>query len=97
MHPASENCKKTADQEPWLGIFFERTRGQQFTDRQMPDNSAQIAKIEAILNTGATSVTTDGTTINYDFAQLRKRLRELKATDPAFRRRRFGQIDLSNS
>jgi hypothetical protein len=63
----------------------------------MPDNSAAIAKIEAILNTGATSVTTDGTTVNYDFDELRRRLKELRNTDPAYRRSRIGQIDLSNS
>jgi hypothetical protein len=63
----------------------------------MPDNSAAIAQIEAILNNGATSVTTDGTTINYDFAELRRRLKELRNTDPAYRRSRIGQIDLSNS
>lgn len=63
----------------------------------MPDNSAAIAKIEAILNAGATSVTTDGTTVNYDFDELRRRLKELRNTDPAYRRSRVGQIDLSNS
>lgn len=63
----------------------------------MPDNSAAIAKIEAILNVGATSVTTDGTTVNYDFEELRRRLKELRNTDPNFRRSRIGQIDLSNS
>lgn len=63
----------------------------------MPDNSAAIAKIEAILNTGATSVTTDGTTVNYDFEELRRRLKELRNTDPALKRSRIGQIDLSNS
>ncbi len=50
----------------------------------MPDNSAAIAKIEAILNTGATSVTTDGTNINYDLAELRRRLKDLRNTDPAY-------------
>jgi hypothetical protein len=63
----------------------------------MPDNSAAIAQIEAILNNGATSVTIDGTTVNYDFAELRRRLKELRNTDPAYRRSRIGQIDLSNS
>ncbi|MBL8853313.1 MAG: hypothetical protein JNK57_05000 [Planctomycetaceae bacterium] len=50
----------------------------------MTDNSAASAKIEAILNTGATSVTTDGTAINYDFAGLRWRLKDLRNTDPAY-------------
>jgi hypothetical protein len=63
----------------------------------MPDNSVEIAKIKAILNTGAKTVVTDGTTVNYDFAELRRRLKELMAEDPAYRRSRVGQIDLSNS
>jgi hypothetical protein len=63
----------------------------------MPDNSVAIAQIENILNIGATSVTVDGTTVNYNFEELRRRLKELRNTDPAYRRSRIGQIDLSNS
>lgn len=63
----------------------------------MPDNSAAIAKIEAILNAGASTVSTDGTTVTYNFAELRRRLKELRQADPAFKRPRIGQIDLSNT
>lgn len=45
------------------------------------DNSAQIAKLQAILRAGAESVTVDGTTVRYDLAEVRRQLRELMASD----------------
>jgi hypothetical protein len=47
----------------------------------MADNSAAIAQIQTILNNGATRVLIDGQTVEYNFPQLRRRLRELLATD----------------
>ena len=47
----------------------------------MADNSAEIAEIEAILNSGASSITIDGNTTRWDLNALRKRLVDLKATD----------------
>lgn len=49
----------------------------------MANNSAAIAAIEAILNGGAKATSVDGMSVSYDFAELRKRLAELKATDDA--------------
>lgn len=47
----------------------------------MADYSTEIAELEAILQAGATSVTVDGQTVNYDLTQVRRRLRELKQLD----------------
>lgn len=47
----------------------------------MADNSTEIEAIEAILNSGATSVSVDGMSQTVDLAQLRKRLIELRNTD----------------
>lgn len=62
----------------------------------MADHSARIAEIREILRAGVTQVTTDGTTITYDFAALRKELRELMAEDDTQQGRRpvLGQIYL---
>lgn len=49
----------------------------------MADHSAEIAQIESILNAGASSVSVDGMSTSYNFAELRKRLAELKAEDDA--------------
>lgn len=54
----------------------------------MADNSVRIAQIQAILRAGATSVSIDGRTVTYDFAELRRQLRELQAEDDTFRGRR---------
>jgi len=54
----------------------------------MPDNRRRIAEIRKILEAGATSVTTDNTTVTFDFDQLRKELRRLLDEDPAYRGRR---------
>lgn len=47
----------------------------------MPDNSAKIAEIEEILNSGATSTSVDGLSVSIDLEALRRRLIELKRTD----------------
>ena len=54
----------------------------------MADNSVEIERIEAILNSGATSAVVDGNTITVDHETLSKRLRRLKATDDSARGRR---------
>lgn len=65
----------------------------------MADNTAAIAALEEILNNGATSVTVDGETIHYDFDEIRRRLRELRATDDdqAGQRPRLFRIDLTRA
>lgn len=50
--------------------------------------SERIAEIDAILRTGARSVTLDGVTISYDFDQLREERRTLEAKQPDARKRR---------
>jgi hypothetical protein len=52
------------------------------------DNAKRIAEIRETLRSGATSVTTDGTTVTFDFNQLRKELRQLEAEDDARKGRR---------
>jgi len=47
----------------------------------VPDNSAKIAELQAILQAGANSVSVDGTTVSYDLAEVRRQLRELMAND----------------
>lgn len=61
------------------------------------DNTARINEIREILRTGASSVNTDGTSVTYDFGQLRTELRELMATDNRQQGRRpvVSSIDLS--
>lgn len=49
----------------------------------MADNSAKIAAIRAILESGATQGTVDGRTVVYDHASLRRELRELEKNDDA--------------
>lgn len=65
----------------------------------MADHSARIAEIQEFLRTGASSVTTDGTTTTFDLASLRKELRQLMADDDVYRGRRpaVSSINLSNS
>lgn len=64
----------------------------------MPDNSAEIAKIRKILRTGATSASIDGRTVQYDFDELRRQLRELIETDDALQGQRplVSRIRLGN-
>lgn len=47
----------------------------------MADNTAEIARLRAILNSGKSSYTIEGQTVSYDLAQVRKRLLELIAED----------------
>ncbi len=62
----------------------------------MPDNSAEITKLQAILNEGARSVSVDGQAVTYDFVAIRKRIRVLMTTDPNYRGKRpvASQINL---
>ena len=57
----------------------------------------EIAKLEAILDAGVRSVSSDGTSVQYDPAEIRRRLavlrRESDGTSP--KRPRNSQIDLS--
>lgn len=65
--------------------------------RVMADHSARIAEIRKILQSGVTTVTTDGTTVTYDHASLRRELRALMADDDEEGDRRpfVSSIDLS--
>lgn len=54
----------------------------------MPDNSTKIAELEAILETGATTVTVDGQTIVRDLDVVRSQLRRLQADDTTDKNRR---------
>ena len=54
----------------------------------MADHTKRIAEIREILRAGATTVSTDGTSVTFDFNQLRKELRELMATDDLQKGRR---------
>lgn len=47
----------------------------------VPDNSAKIAELQAILQAGASSVAVDGTNVAFDLAEVRQQLRELMASD----------------
>lgn len=49
----------------------------------MADNAAKIAEIKSILEAGASGVSTDGTSVQYDLDELRRQLRELMAEDDA--------------
>jgi len=63
----------------------------------MADNSVEIAKLEAVLNSGAETMTVDGMTVRVDIRQLRQRLRELRAADDThrFKRPAVASVDLS--
>jgi len=52
------------------------------------DHSKRIAEIDAILQSGARSVSTDGLSISYDFEALERERRQLLAEDEANRMRR---------
>ncbi len=47
----------------------------------MADNSARIAEIDAILESGVEQSTNDGTTVKHNFAELRKERRRLIEND----------------
>lgn len=64
----------------------------------MADNTTRIADIDEILRSGATSITNDGTTVQYDFEQLRKERGLLVDDDDTLgplKRPRLFQVDLS--
>lgn len=65
----------------------------------MPDHSERIAEIREILRSGVSSSTTDGTTVQFDLASLRRELRELMAEDDAFcvQRPRVASVNLGNT
>jgi hypothetical protein len=52
------------------------------------NNTARINEIREILRAGASQVSTDGTSVTFDFEALRKELRELEATDDRRKGRR---------
>ena len=54
----------------------------------MADNTAAIAAIDTILNTGATDVEVDGQRVKYDQAQLRKQRAILAAADDTLKSKR---------
>lgn len=47
----------------------------------MADHSATIAKLEAVLRSGARSVNIDGVTVQIDPESIRRELRKLRAQD----------------
>lgn len=47
----------------------------------MADHSIEIAALEALLNSAASSVSVDGLSTSFNLEQARKRLQELKASD----------------
>ena len=65
----------------------------------MADNSGKISEIEEIQNEGAQSVSVDGVSVSRDFAELRKRKRELQRTDntAATKRPRISKIKLGQT
>lgn len=54
----------------------------------MPDHTKRIREIREILRAGASSVSSDGTSVSFDFAQLRQELRQLEADDDSHAGRR---------
>ena len=54
----------------------------------MADHSVEIARLEALLSTGARSISVDGVSTTLDPESIRQRLRQLKADDDAHRGRR---------
>lgn len=65
----------------------------------MADHSVRIEQIQNILRAGATSVTVDGVTTTFDFASLRRELRQLMADDDVHQDRRpvISSFDLTRS
>jgi hypothetical protein len=63
------------------------------------DHSSRIAEIREILRTGASAVTTDGNSVTFDLAALRRELRELMAEDTTLRhtKPRVSSINLGNA
>ena len=65
----------------------------------MADNTAAIARLQAMLDTGATTAVIDGVTLTVDPKAIRKRIRELTLSDDAYDgtnpRPAFTAIDLT--
>ena len=63
----------------------------------MPDNSAKIAELEALIQGATRRVTTDGTTTDFDLDKAREELRRLREQDTTQRGRRpvISTINLS--
>ena len=61
----------------------------------MPDHTAEIARIDALLNTGLKTVVIDGITQAIDVPSLRKRRRELLRSNTATRKRRPFLVNLN--
>lgn len=61
--------------------------------------AAQIVQLESLLNSGATSIDSDGETIHLDQDALRRRLAELRARQSGNRhaQRRVRTLDLSRA
>jgi hypothetical protein len=57
----------------------------------------EIAKLEEVLNSGATRVSVDGVDVSYDLEAIRRRLGELKRKQNATKRPRVAAADLSGS
>jgi hypothetical protein len=52
------------------------------------DNTAKITKLQKILEAGATTVTVDGTTVTYDFDQIRREIMRLQSEDDTLKSKR---------
>ena len=65
----------------------------------MADHSIQIAQIQDLLRSGATSVTVDGVATTFDPASLRRELRQLMSEDDVHMDRRptLSSFDLSRA
>lgn len=64
----------------------------------MPDNTAKIAELRSILESGTTSITVAGTTTAVDLNQVRIELSRLMAEDDTQKKRRprISSINLGN-
>jgi len=63
------------------------------------EHTQEIERLEQIVNSGTTSVTTDGTTTQFDLAAAKSRLAELKRLDgqsPRNVKRKLSTLDLTN-
>lgn len=57
----------------------------------------ELERLQAILATGAKSVSADGTRVDYDLAYVRKRIEELQRQLDGRKRPRMVVLDLRNS
>lgn len=64
----------------------------------MPDYSEEITRLEAIVNSGLSEVSTDGSRARYDIAEARKRLAELRTLQGEGQSRpRVARLNLENT